>query len=45
MQFSTSVQRLVSQAYDAIQSGHINEFDKVQINTFHRKPRVWNQQI
>jgi hypothetical protein len=27
VQFSASVQRLVSQAYDAIQSGQINEFD------------------
>jgi hypothetical protein len=31
VQFSSSVQRLVSQAYDAIQSGQINEFDQVQI--------------
>jgi hypothetical protein len=45
VQFSASVQRLVSQAYDAIQSGQINEFDQVQINTFHREPRVWNQPI
>jgi hypothetical protein len=39
------MQRLVSQAYHAIQSGQINEFDQIQINTFHREPGLWNQLI
>jgi hypothetical protein len=39
------VQRLVSQAYNTIRSGQINEFDQVQINTFHSEPRVWNRLI
>jgi hypothetical protein len=45
VQFSASVQRLVSQAYHAIQSGQINKFDQIQINTFHREPGLWNQPI
>jgi hypothetical protein len=45
VQFSASVQRLVSQAYHAIQSGRINEFDQIQINTFHREPGLWNRPI
>jgi hypothetical protein len=43
--FSTSVERLIQQAYQTIQSGQINEFDKVQINTFFREPGVWNRPI
>ncbi|KAL3446300.1 hypothetical protein BJX65DRAFT_308999 [Aspergillus insuetus] len=45
VQFGASVQRLVGQAYHAIQSGQINEFDQIQINTFHRESRVWNRPI
>jgi hypothetical protein len=45
VQFSASVQRLVSQAYHAIRSGRINEFDQIQINTFHREPGLWNRPI
>jgi hypothetical protein len=45
VQFSASVQRLVSQAYHAIRSGRINEFDQIQINTFHREPGLWTRLI
>jgi hypothetical protein len=45
VQFSASVQRLVSQAYHAIRSGRINEFDQIQINTFHHEPGLWNRLI
>ncbi|KAL6228589.1 hypothetical protein BDW75DRAFT_246594, partial [Aspergillus navahoensis] len=44
-QLSASVQRLINQAYQAIRSGQINEFDQVQINTFHGQPGVWNRPI
>jgi hypothetical protein len=45
VQLSASVQRLLDQAYQAIRSGQINEFDQIQINTFHRQPGVWNRPI
>ncbi|KAF7184841.1 hypothetical protein CNMCM7691_006891 [Aspergillus felis] len=43
--FSASIKRLIQQAYQTIWSGQINEFNQVQINTFFREPRVWNQPI
>lgn len=44
-QFSASVKRLIDQAYHAIREGDLNEFDQVQINTFFRRPSVWNRPI
>ncbi|KAF7174593.1 hypothetical protein CNMCM5623_008254 [Aspergillus felis] len=43
--FSASVERLIQQAYQTIQSSQINEFNQVQINTFFREPGVWNRPI
>ncbi|KAF7184836.1 hypothetical protein CNMCM7691_006835 [Aspergillus felis] len=43
--FSASVERLIQQAYQTIQSSQINEFNQVQINTFFREPGVWQQLI
>ncbi|KAL4755670.1 uncharacterized protein BDW70DRAFT_165234 [Aspergillus foveolatus] len=45
VELSASVQRLIDQAYQAIRSGQINEFDQIQINTFHGQPGVWNRPI
>jgi hypothetical protein len=45
VQFSASIKRLIDQAYQVIKDGHLNEFDQIQINTFFRKPNVWNRPI
>lgn len=44
-QFTASIWRLLDQAYHAIQNSRINEFDQIQINTFFRRPRIWNRSI
>ncbi|KAF4237745.1 hypothetical protein CNMCM6805_006802 [Aspergillus fumigatiaffinis] len=44
-QFTASIWRLIDQAYHAIQNGRINEFDQIQINTFFRRPGIWNRSI
>ena len=43
--FTASVERLINRAYTTISDHRINEFDQVQINTFLRKPGVWNRPI
>jgi hypothetical protein len=43
--FSASVEQLIQQSYQTIQSGQINKFNQVQINTFFREPGVWNRPI
>jgi hypothetical protein len=45
VQFSASIKRLIDQAYQVIKDGRLNEFDQIQINTFFRKPSVWNRPI
>jgi hypothetical protein len=45
LQFTASIKRLIDQAYQAIKDGRLNEFDQIQINTFFRKPGVWNRPI
>ncbi|KAF7184839.1 hypothetical protein CNMCM7691_006838 [Aspergillus felis] len=45
LHFSTSIKRLIDEAYQVIKDGRLNEFDQIQINTFFRKPSVWNQLI
>ncbi|KAF7184232.1 hypothetical protein CNMCM7691_004918 [Aspergillus felis] len=45
LHFSTSIKRLIDEAYQVIKDGHLNEFDQIQINTFFRKPSVWNRLI
>ncbi|KAI9035076.1 uncharacterized protein KD926_004658 [Aspergillus affinis] len=39
------LQQLIDQAYHAIKEGRINEFDQIQINTFFRRPGIWNRPI
>ncbi|OOO04500.1 hypothetical protein AFCA_000004 [Aspergillus flavus] len=43
--FVQSVERLIHRAYQTIASHRINEFDQIQINTFFRRPGVWNRPI
>ncbi|KAG2001178.1 hypothetical protein GB937_010415 [Aspergillus fischeri] len=43
--FAASVARLIQCAYCTIRDHRINEFDQIQINTFFRKPGVWNRPI
>jgi hypothetical protein len=43
--FADSVARLINCAYHTIRDHRINEFDQIQINTFFRKPGVWNRPI
>ncbi|KAF7131459.1 hypothetical protein CNMCM5793_004684 [Aspergillus hiratsukae] len=45
LRFTASIKRLIDQAYQAIKDGRLNEFDQIQINTFFRKPGVWNRPI
>ncbi|RHZ49046.1 uncharacterized protein CDV56_103939 [Aspergillus thermomutatus] len=45
LQFSASIKRLIDQAYQVIKDGRLNEFNQIQINTFFRKPSVWNRPI
>jgi hypothetical protein len=45
LHFSASIKRLIDEAYQVIKDGRLNEFDQIQINTFFRKPSVWNWPI
>ncbi|KAF9882543.1 hypothetical protein FE257_007498, partial [Aspergillus nanangensis] len=44
-QFIASTQRLIDQAYCSIKEDRINEFDQIAINTFFRRPGIWNRPI
>ncbi|RHZ43205.1 uncharacterized protein CDV56_100262 [Aspergillus thermomutatus] len=45
LQFSASIKWLINQAYQVIKDGCLNEFDQIQINTFFRKPSVWQRLV
>ncbi|KAL3703710.1 hypothetical protein TMatcc_009399 [Talaromyces marneffei ATCC 18224] len=45
MEFASSVNRIIQQAYQSIQEDRINVFDQVRINSFLQRQRAWDRPL